>query len=34
MRKTLTFTIDPFDAKDFDDAISSESCKKIEVIGL
>jgi ribonuclease R len=27
MRKTLTFTIDPFDAKDFDDAISF---KKIE----
>jgi len=28
IRKTLTFTIDPFDAKDFDDAISFKEIKK------
>ncbi|MFA6315360.1 MAG: ribonuclease R [Candidatus Paceibacterota bacterium] len=31
MRDTLTFTIDPFDAKDFDDAISFRALDQVEI---
>ena len=34
MRNVLTFTIDPFDAKDFDDAISFKKMNESEIINL